>query len=340
MTLINSLFFYIGLSAFLITSIGYSQSLPKINYRDYGYTKPIKQSAAIYYSIEGDSIEKVEHVLQKFNAQGNIESYHNQSYLDDSWASAKSTYKKERLHKEVWTHSNAYLNRTYAYSYNAQNQLVRQKIRFKDGVNSALQFKYLNNRLQQIDADIDGVKSVTEKVYSTNGTLYKEIYRQQVPNQAALVTQYFYLDDKEIMSYQTPQNNCYVTVYINNTVQIHFKVVDSSDTHTKLLKGIQRFEKEAPNDNLPFNLKSFTNQTLQAYDKYPSQLIPYHMVMFLHDANNSIIAEAEVAVKTKEIVGIGFFEIQYSDGTTTGTTAFNQKTVAIFKTMLQQTGLH
>lgn len=337
---------------FLLCSFNnaFTQSLPDISYRDYGYTKPIKKVTQLYYSIDYandgsvKNVEEVEKLTQIFNTDGNIESYENQNFLDESWAKSKSTYKNTRLEKQIWTHSNPYLNRTYTYVYDKQGKITEEKIRFKDGSKSHIKFRYKNSLLTEIEADIDGTQSLTERYYSAKGKLYKEIHRQKVPNEADIVTNYFYLEDKEILSYIEPQSYFYATAYLkdamgHHSVQIKFKLIEDSTAQDKLLKGILRFDKEAPKDNLPFDLQAYSEQTLQAYEKNKKELKPYRMVLYLRDENNNIIAEAEVDLKAKNIAGIGFFKTEYADGTTTGTTEFSHKKLHLFEAMLEQTKL-
>ena len=334
----------------LIVSGAYAQSLPDISYRDYGYTKPVKKVTQMYYSIDYandgsvKNVEEVEKITQIFNTDGNMESYENKSFLDDSWAKSQSTYKQGRLHKQAWTHSNPYLNRTYSYVYDKQGKITEEKIRFKDGSKSYIKFRYKDSLLSEIEADIDGTQSVTERYYSAKAKLYKEIHQQKVPNEADIVTNYFYLEDKEILSFVEPQSYFYATAYLKDAMghhsgEIKFKLIEDSTAQNKLLKGIQRFDKEAPNDNLPFDLQAYSDQTLQAYRKNQKELKPYRMVLYLRDENNNITAEAEVDLKAKNIAGIGFFKTEFADGTTTGTTEFSHKKLHLFEAMLQQTKL-
>ena len=317
------------------------QSLPNITYQDYGFNKLVSQVEQIFYSFHGDSIEKVAKVMYRFNSHGNISSFENQSFLDDSWAKSKVVYKNNRLHQEIWEHSNPYLNRKYSYRYDKQGKITEEKIRFKDGSKSHIKFHYKNNLLNEIEADIDGTQSITERHYSQKGNLYKEMHRQKVPGEADIITNYFYLEDREIISYVEPQSYFYATVYLKDALgnefsEIKFKLIENSTAQSKLMKGIQRFEKEAPTDSLPFGMKQYTEQTFQAYDKNKDELIPFNMKLFLRDEHNNIITEAEVDVKTKTIVGIGFFKIEYADGSTTGTTNFLHKKLHIFEALLQQ----
>ena len=337
--------------ALFIASGVYAQSLPDISYRDYGYSKPVKQVEQIYYSIDYnkqngsvETVEEVEKITQTFNADGNIESYENQSFLDSTWAKSECTYKKGRLHKQVWTHSNPYLNRTYTYVYDKQGKITEEKIRFKDGSKSHIKFRYKDSLLTEIEADIDGTQSITERYYSDKGKLYKETHYQKVPNEADIVTNYFYLEDKEIISFVAPQSYFYATAYLkdkmgNNASEIKFKLIEDSTAQNKLLKGIQRFDQEAPQDKLPFGLQEYSEQTLQTYEKNKDELKPYRMVLYLHDENNNTISEAEVDLKNRNIAGIGFFKIEYADGSITGTTEFRHKKLHIFQAMLQQTEL-
>ncbi len=334
----------------LIASGADAQSLPDISYRDYGYSKPLKKVTQLYYSIDYDNdgsvknIEEVEKVTKIFNADGNIESYENQSFLDDSWAKSQSTYKNKRLAKEIWTHSNPYLNRTYTYLYDKQGRITEEKIRFKDGSKSHIKFRYKDSLLTEIEADIDGTQSVTERYYSAKDKLYKEIHRQKVPNEADIVTNYFYLEDKEILSFVEPQSYFYATAYLKDAMghhsgEIKFKLIEDSIVQDKLFKGILRFDKEAPNDSLPFDIQAYSDQTLQAYEKTKQELKPYRMVLYLRDENNNITAEAEVDLKAKTISGIGFFKMEFADGTITGTSEFSHKKLHLFEAMLEQNKL-
>lgn len=330
-----------GIALFLVTSGTYAQSLPDISYQDYGYNKPVKKVTKVYYSIDYhtdkrnvNNVETVEQITQIFNADGNIESYENQSFLDSSWAKSQSTYKKGHLRQAVWTHSNPYLNRTYSYIYDKQHRITEEKIRFKDRSKSYIQFGYKANKLSRIDADIDGTQSVTERYYTTEGNLYKETHRQKVPNQADIVTNYFYLEDKEIMSYVEPHNYCYITAYPSNG-EIKFKLAEDSTIPNTLLKGTLRFNQEAPKGNLPFGLQEYAEQALQFYRQHRDKLMPYQILLYLRDENQNIIAEAEVDLKTHNIASIGFFKIEYADGTTTGTNEFRHKKMQVFEAMLE-----
>lgn len=336
--------------AFFMASGAYAQSLPVISYRDYGYSKPVKQVEKMYYSLDYDrdgsvrNVEEVEKITQVFNADGNIESYKNQSFLDDSWAKSQSVYKQGRLHKQVWTNSNPYLNRTYTYVYDKQGKVTEEKIRFKDGSKSHIKFLYKDSLLTEIESDIDGTRSITTKHYSEKGKLYKETHYQKVTNQADIVTHYFYLEDKEILSYTAPQSYFYATAYLkdkmgNNAVEIKFKLVDDSVAQSKLLKSIRRFEQEAPLDKLPFGLNEYSVQTLQAYEKNKEELKPYRMLLYLHDEFSNIIAEAEVDLKNRNITGVGFSKVEYANGSKTGTTEFSHKKLHIFQAILQQSEL-
>lgn len=336
--------------ALLLVSGVYAQSLPDISYRDYGYTKPVKKVTQMYYSIDygwDDSeknIEEVEKIIRIFNAQGNIESYEKQFFSDKNWAKSQNTYKNERLEKAVWTHSNPYLNRRHTFVYDKQGRITEEKIRFKDGSKSHIKFRYKDNLLTEVEADIDGSQSVTERYYSPKGKLYKKIQRQKKTNGADIVTNYFYLEDKEILSFVEPQSFFYATAYRkdamgNYATEIKFKLIEDSTAQNKLLKDIQRVQKEAPQDNLPFTLQEYSEQTIQAYEKNKKELKPYRMRLYLHDVSKNILAEAEVDLKTKNIVGIVFFKIEFADGTTIGTTDFRHKRLHIFEALLEQAKL-
>ncbi|WP_111308483.1 hypothetical protein [Confluentibacter sediminis] len=338
---------YFG-SVLLITSNIYAQSPPNISYKDCGYSKLVKKVTKMYYSIDYGrdggmkNLEEVEKVTQIFNTEGNIESYECQSLLDNTWAKSQTIYKNERLGKEIWTHSNPYLNRIHTYNYDKQGRIAEEKIRLKDGSKSHIKFKYEGSVLIETEAYICGIQYIKERFYTANGKLYKETHRQEVPNEADILTHYYYLEDKEILSFVAPQSYFYATAYLKDatdTIEIKFKLIEDSAIQNKLLKGIQRFEKEAHNDNLPFNLQKYSEQTLQAYEKNKKELKPYRIVMYLRDENNNIEAEAEVDLKTKNIASIGFFQTELPDGTIIGTTEFLHKKMHLFEAMLEQAKL-
>ncbi|PHK03736.1 hypothetical protein VF10_38290 [Nostoc linckia z13] len=316
-----------------------AQSLPQISYKVYGFKKQVKQAEQFYYGFDGDSVEKVEKVTRRFNPDGNLESYENQSFLDDSWAKSKSAYKNGRLHQEVWQHSNPYLNRTYTYQYDKENRIKTEKIRFKDGAKSYINFQYQNNQLHFIEAEIDGIKSTTAKYYSQKGNLYKEIHRQKVEGEDDIITNYFYLEDKEILSFVAPKSYFYSTAYLSDQVEIKFKLVEDTVAQNKLYKGILYFDQEAPKDQLPFDLQAYSGQTLQAYLKNQKELKPYRILLFYRNELGDILAEAEVDVKTKTVSGIGFSKITYSDGRIAGTTDFDEKINQHFVEMLKELDL-
>ena len=322
--------------AFMVSK---AQSLPNISYQDYGFKKQVSQVEQIFYSFEGDSIEKVEKVAHRFNPDGNISSYENQSFLDGSWAKSKTTYRKGRMILEAWKHSNSYLDRKCTFYYDKENRIIKEKIRFKDAAKSTIKFQYKNEQLQRIDANMDGVTSTTKKLYSQNGNLYKEIHYQKVTNEKDIVTNYYFLEDKEILSFVEPNSSFYANAYLNNQIEIKFKLAEDSIAQNKLLKGIMRFDTEAPKDNLPFNLQKYSEQTIQAFQKNKYQLTPIRMLLFYHNEFGDTIAEAEVDIKNNTIAGIGFSKLNYSNGSTSGSCQYHTKIRQYFEQMLLEFNL-
>lgn len=315
----------------LFVSSSIAQSVPKITYQDYGFEKPVKQVAEFYYSFDNDSIEKVEKLTYRFNKHGKIESIANKSFLDDSWSKATMRYRKKVLHKEFWENSNPYLSRTYTYLYNKQGQIIEQKIRFKDGEKSSIRFTYQKNLIAKIEAEIDGFESVTSYFYSTNGKLYKEIQSQKKPNETEIKSQTFYLENQEILSFVEPKSYFLASAYLDGVAEIHFKLVDDTLEQNKLMKNIIRFDREAALDRLPFDLQTYSEQTLETYRKNKDKLLPVQIKLFIRDIENHKLAEAEIDIQTKAISGIGFFKIEFADGTIHGDTNFDKKAITYFE---------
>jgi hypothetical protein len=327
-----------GLSSF-------AQTLPATSYRDYGFQKSVKKVEQLYYSIETDSIEKVEKITRIFNADGNIESYENESFLDDSWSKSIISYKRGEIYKEVWTHSNPFLNRTYSYEYDKQGRIIRENIEFKDGAKSYINFTYQDSLLKEIEANIDGIQSVRTRFYDIKNQLYKETHIQEIPGDTAIVTNYFYLADKEILSYVAPKNYFNATVYFNNMVELKFKLKENNDAQEKLWKGISRFDAEAPQGNTPFGLIEYSEQTMQFYQKNKEILQPFQMKIFLRNRDEGFVqegdikTEGEVDVKVNKVSGICFYKIEYTDGSIIGSTAFDKDTAIKMNLLLAEVDL-
>ena len=65
----------------------------------------------------------------------------------------------------------------------------------------------------------------------------------------------------------------------------------------------------------------------------------YRIILFYRNNVGDILGETEVDVKTKTLSGIGFFKINYADGSTSGTTEFVEKTRQHFNKMLVELDL-
>ncbi len=320
----------------VLTSFSLSaQSLPEINYRDFGFHKQVNQVSTMYYSIDEGAIDKVEVVTRKFNKAGNLVSFENKSYLDDSWSKSTTTYKNGKAFQQFWKSSNPYLNRTYTYKYDKTGRVIQQDIKFKDLAKSYIKYSYKNGLLDQITADIDGVKSVSTHYYTTKKQLYKKIHRQLETGKKDIITNYFYLEGKEIMSYEEPKKYFNASTYASNNVEMKFNLIDDSDSQDKLLKGMLRFDKEAPMGALPFGLKEYSEQTLQFYQKNKDKLIHDQILIHLKNENKDIVAEGEVGLKFKDLAGINFSKITYADGKISGTTMFDNDAQAKLKKTLE-----
>lgn len=328
-----------GIMLCYIIQLAEAQSLPDISYKDHGYNKPVKQVEQVYYSFESDSIEKVEKTIRKFNADGNMGSFENQSFLDDSWTKSKTTYIKGQILKEVWEHSNPYLNRTSTFEYDVKGRMIKENIKFQDGALSFIKYAYKDDRLYQIASTIDGVRSVTERYYSKKGVLYKEIHRQKVPNDSDIITNYYYLNEKEIGSYVLPRNYFYKSIYLNDQVEIKFKLVENTATLDAFYESLSQFEREARNDQQSLSLQTYAEQTLLKFKENNLHIKPYSILLYYRGEKNSagdILAEAEVDPLTNTLFGIGFFKITYTDKTVVGSTDYNMNMRRYFEKVLNE----
>ena len=304
----------------------FAQSLPQITYWDYGYSQPVKQVETMYYSLDADSVEKVEFVKRSFNLSGNLESYQNKSFLDSTWSKSNLNYKKGKAHREKWANSNTYLDRVYAYQYNENGKIIRKDVRFKGkSSRSYVDYTYKNGLLHQVHANIDGEESVSTSFYDRNHQLYKKTHQQLLNNKNDIITHYFYLEGKELMSYVAPRSHFHAAAYLKKEadVEIRFKLSSDSTVQSKLLKGIMRFDREAPDAKLPFNLEAYSQQTLDFYKRNKDKLTPLQALIYLRNENGDIVAESEVNLETKKISGIAYSKIEYADGSISGNINFD-----------------
>ena len=314
--------------AMIIGLSSYAQGLPEINYRDYNFNKRVKQVATMYYSLDEGASEKVELVTRNFNTAGNLLNTENKRHLDNSWSKSTVTYRDGKPFQQIFERSNPYLDKIYSYKTDKTGKIIQHDIQFKDLERSTISYSYKDGLLYQITADVEGTKSVSTHFYSIKKELYKKTHRELGVGYSDIVTQHFYLGGKEIMSYDEPKNNFKVYTYFYGSVEMSFKLVEDSVSQEKLLKGITRFDNEAPMAKLPYGLAEYSEQTLQFYDKNKDKLIRKKILIFVKNENNDIIAEAEVDLKLKKLAGINFSKITYADGKISGGTVFNNETKA------------
>ncbi len=315
------------------------QSLPNIHVSDFGFASSVKSVEQMYYSVEDDEVDSVEKVIYDFDNQGNILQIERQSFVEPFWEKSVSKIRENKIRKITWTSNQSFLRRTQKFTYNRQGKIVRQKIKHHEKPTDVLQYDYENGKLTKIKAKLDGAESETTFYYSINGNLYKSTYRQKVENKGDAVTHTFYLENQEILAYDEPQNNIYADFYLKDLAHAKIKIIENKTMLDKAFKGIQRFDKEAPNDNLPFDLSQYSAQTFQFFDKNRQSVNLFSLLFFAQDQHKNIIAEAEVNPKTNKIAIVGFFKITFVDGTTVGTTDFDKDKMSYFYELLSEFNL-
>ncbi|AQS93142.1 hypothetical protein BXQ17_03195 [Polaribacter sp. BM10] len=309
-----------------------AQSLPQINAKDYGFELNTKQVEIITYNVDNDSAVALEISSYSFNNEGDIEIYENRNKQNKSWGKSKNKYRKGKLHKRTFKYSNSTLNTNHNYTYDSNGYLTNEQIRLNNGNTNTVKFEYKNNLLHKISSNIDDV--VITHHYTQKGHLFKKVYAINQASKPNVVSNHFYLENKEIFSFTEPKNHYKAHIY-NENVYIGFELIDDERVKSKLDKGIQRFNQEAPKDNLPFNLQKHCNQTWQFYDKNLDKVIPLEIKIYkyIKDASGNKIkyAEAVVNIKTKTISSISFYKSIFKNNNVVGSTAFDKKIFSEFK---------
>lgn len=331
MNKINKILFTTVLLGF--QSFSFAQSLPDISNIDYGFTQKVTKVEAVDYNLNKEPIKTI---VYQFNKNGFIKDYHTENLKANSWQKTKSYYKNDRLYKRVFKYSNAKKNKKHSYTYNTRGQLIKETIIHKNGDSNNIVYDYKNNKLHQIKSDINNSKITY--FYSNKGNLYKAIKTQKDQNEIEQNINYLYLEGKEITSYVSLNSNVLVTTYLNDFT-LQFDLNENEFAINKLQKGIKRFNEEAPKDNLPFSLRSYSNQTAQFYSKNKDKLKDSKIVFFDYvtdDQKNKITyAKADVNVQTKTIASIQFYKTSLTNGTVVGDTKFNDKVLEKFKDIHQ-----
>ncbi|TCK67223.1 hypothetical protein DFQ05_0996 [Winogradskyella wandonensis] len=309
-----------------------AQSLPQINVKDYGFEPNTKQVEITTYNVENDSVMVSKISSYSFNNEGDIESYENRNKQNKTWGKEKNTYKKGRLHNRTGKYSNSTLNKKHYYAYDDNGYLINEQIRFNNGNTNTIKFEYKDNLLHKISSNADDV--VITHHYTQKGHLFKKVYSKKQAGKPNVVTNHFYLENKEIFSYTESKYHYKAHIY-NENVYIGFELIDDERLKSKLDTGIQRFNKEAPKDNLPFNLQKHCNQTWQFYDKNLDKVIPFELKIYKYkkDAlgNKIKYAEAVVDIETKTISSVSFYKTTFKNNTVVGNTSFDENLFSEFK---------
>ncbi|MGG5487658.1 hypothetical protein [Gaetbulibacter sp. PBL-D1] len=319
--------------SFFLISLNHlqAQSLPKVTTQDYGFLQPVNIVETVSYNLDKEPIEKSTY---RFSKDGFIDNYHIQNLKDNTWSTSKCIYKKGKLHKRIFEFSNSKENRKHTYKYNGEGQLVEETIKLKNG-SSHNTFSYQNGLLYQTTSIENN--TVTTYYYSNKGKLYKAIRTQKNENQREITTNYYYLEGKEITSYVSPEQRFEVTSYLENFI-LKFDLSDNENATERLMKGMQRFDKEAPLDNLPFNLEQYSNQTTQFYGKHKDKLTLTQVLLFDYktdaQGNKIAYAEADIDLNTNTIAGIRFYKTTLSNGEVIGNTKYDDEVQAKFEDML------
>ena len=302
-----------------------AQSLPQINVKDYGFEPNTKQVEITTYNVENDSVVALEISNYIFNNEGAIESYEIRNKQNKSWGKSKNKYRKGKLHKRTFKYSNSTLNTNHNYIYDSNGYLTNEQIRFNNGNTNTVKFEYKDNLLHKISSNADDV--IITHHYTQKGHLFKKVVSKKQADRPSVVSNHFYLENKEIFSYTAPNNHYKAHIY-NENVYIGFELIDDKRVKSKLDKGIQRFNQEAPKDNLPFNLQKHCNQTWQFYDKNLDKVIPFEIKIYKYkkDASGNKIkyAEAIVDIKTKTISSINFYKTTFKNNNVVGSTSFDK----------------
>ena len=330
MIFINKPFF---LCILLLNSPAFlAQSLPQINVKDYGFEPNTKQVEITTYNVENDSVVVSKISSYSFNSEGAIESYESRNKQKKSWEKEKNTYKKGRLHKKTRKYSNSTLNKKHYYTYDDNGNLISEQIRLNNGNTNTVKFEYKDNLLQKISSTVDEI--VITHHYTQKEHLFKKVVSKKQGDTSNVISKHFYLENKEIFSYTEPKKHYKAHIY-NENVYIGFELIDDERVKSKLDKGIQRFNKEAPKDNLPFNLQQHCNQTWQFYDKNLDKVIPFEIKIYKYkkDASGNKIkyAEAIVDIKTKTISSVSFYKTTFNNKSVVGSTAFDENLFSEFK---------
>lgn len=309
-----------------------AQSLPQINVKDYGFEPNTKQVEITTYNVENDRVAVSKISSYSFNNEGAIEIYEHRNKQNKSWEKEKNTYKKGRLHKRTGKYSNSTLNKKYYYTYDDNGHLINEQIRLNNGNTNTVKYEYKDNMLHKISSNVD--ETVITHHYTQKGHLFKKVVSKKQGDTPKVISNHFYLEYKEIFSYKEPKKDYKAHIY-NENVYIGFELIDDERVKNKLDRGIQRFNKEAPKDNLPFNLQKHCNQTWQFYDKNLDKVIPFEIKIYKYkkDASGNKIkyAEAVVDLETKTISSVSFYKTTFKNNTVVGNTSFDENLFSEFK---------
>lgn len=308
------------LFVFLMTIINAQEKPFQASYKDFGFKKQPKTVTKIHYEfIDKIAIDQAKEIWE-FNAEGNITSYTEISYLDNNETTQKTyTYENGLLIKERKELSaKKHLQSTTTYEYNSDRQLVKKVYKTDDGLVERYYYDYKNGKqIQQSKVAFKGGITIKgDHLYNKEGTLYQINFEENTHLKKIYRWKESYLNGFKIFELDDDRKSSFI---YTDDEGIAMQYTVNGDQLYSDLENLQKIL--AKNE---FDATDEFHEILYANFKNPEQMVLNRAEIHKRNDNRDLIATAEIfKFDGSPIENIGFQEIIYADGSKSGTTDFD-----------------
>ncbi len=191
-----SLFFFNGLSA-----QDNHFDLPKLDYTDYGYKKPVKEAYAVFYKVDSLSYEAKRVEMFVFNSNGKIAQRVIQDLREPhSQEIVNYVYREGLLDSLKSINTDLSYNSSTHFIYNQKKQLVKEVCVGKYGEDVKDYMYNLDGSIDRIEFKRRTNRKIITTFFHKNGQL--DYVEEAVPNgsQADQKTRFYYFNGKILAS--------------------------------------------------------------------------------------------------------------------------------------------
>ena len=285
-------------------------------YQDFGFQKQPKKVSLIQYEFKDKVVIDQSKETYLFNELGNISSIVEVNYMDNSTTETSYTYQNGLLTKEcAQLQKTLSLARCIDYTYNDKKQLVKKVLQSNEYTETTV-YAYKNDRLDQVVADFESdSKLLQEFFYNAKGDLYLIKSTETLSDGKNYFSTEAYLKDK-LLFQRDHQGHSSFLYHEEPNMKIQFLIKGN-----KIIQNLQKIEQQlAKNDSDV--AKDFSMLIGQNFLN-DAEMKTQNITVFKRNEHQDYVATGTTNDPKKPLQNIAFREIEYADGTKSGTEDFD-----------------